>query len=82
MESLNKVAAHVLRPCEETQGNVATITLNTNKGIHTITTPFGFSCAINECCDVSADDIIGPCELDYLITVRVINCNSDFSGKV
>ena len=46
-----------------------------------ITTPFGFSCATNECRDVSADNVIGPCELDYLITVRVINCNSDFSGK-
>ena len=78
-ESLNKVAAHVLQPCEGTQGNMATITLNTNEDIHMVTTPLGFSCATNQC--DKPDVNIGPCELDYLITVRVINCNSDFSGK-
>ena len=56
------------------------INLNTNEELVMVSTPFGFSCATNECRDVSAN-IIGPCELEYMITVRVVNCNSNFSGK-
>ena len=59
---------------------MAIINLNTNKELVMFSTPFGFSCATNECHDVSAN-IIGPCELEYLITVRVINCSRNFSGK-
>ena len=79
-ESLNDLAAHVLQPCEGTQDNMVIINLNTNEELVMVSTPFGFSCATNECRDVSAN-IIGPCELEYMITVRVVNCNSNFSGK-
>ena len=79
-KSLNEIAAHVLQPCEGTQDNMVIININTNEQLIMVSTPFGFSCATNECRDVSAN-VIGPCELQYMITVRMVNCNSNFSGK-
>lgn len=74
------VVAHVLQPCQGKQGNQATITINTDNKILMITTPQGFSCVTNDCRDVSTTTI-DQCEYNVLITVRVINCTSNFSGK-
>ena len=79
-DSLNEVAAHVLQPCEGTQDNMVIINLSINEQLIMVSTPFGFSCATNECRDVSAN-VIGPCELKYMITVRMVNCNNNLSGK-
>lgn len=60
---------------------------NEKEHVKVITTPFGYSCATRNCTDavsIANANVVGqgPCtSYDFLITVRVINCSSNFSGE-
>ena len=79
---LHAIAANVLQPCHHTQGSMVTLELNTgdDKREITIDTPTGFSCP-NNTCNVTANNatVVGPCEIEYLVTVKAINCSNSTS---